>query len=81
MWHPLSKPAWLTEMILSIWTMLQRKDLHASRLRAGKSHAGIILARQQAYPIGEMMRRLLRLVSSRSAEDMKDRVEFLSSWG
>lgn len=56
-------------------------DLHASRLSAGASHTGIILARQQVYPIGELMRRLLRLIAAIPAEQMKDRVEFLSAWG
>lgn len=55
-------------------------DVHERRLSAGASHAGIILARQQVYPVGELMRRLLRLIGAVSAEEMKDRVEFLSAW-
>lgn len=42
--------------------------------------AGIILARQQVYPVGELMRRLLRLIAAVPAEEMKDRVEFLNAW-
>jgi predicted nuclease of predicted toxin-antitoxin system len=56
-------------------------DLHARYLAEGKSHAGIILARQQIYSVGELLRRLSRLINARSAEEMKDRVEFLSAWG
>lgn len=56
-------------------------DLYTSRLTAGKPHAGIILARQQVYSVGELMRRLLRLIAAKPAEEMKDRVEFLSAWG
>ena len=66
---------------LSSFNVKDFYDLHASRLTAGKSHAGIILARQQVYSIGELMRRLLRLIAAKSAEEMKDRVEFLSAWG
>lgn len=54
--------------------------LHTLCLQQGRSHAGIILARQQHYSVGEQMRRILRLVASRSAEDMRNRIEFLSAW-
>ena len=55
--------------------------LHTRMLADGESHAGIILMQQQRYSIGERMRRLLRLAASRSSEDMRSRVEFLSNWG
>ena len=55
--------------------------LHTSYLTQGKHHAGIIIAPQQRYAVGEQMRRLLRLTAARSAEEMQDRVEFLSAWG
>jgi len=35
--------------------------LHKSSVATGKHHAGIILARQQRYSVGEQMRRLVRL--------------------
>ncbi len=54
--------------------------LHMEYLAQGKSHAGIILARQQSYSVGEQMRRLLKLIAVKSAEDMKNQVEFLSAW-
>lgn len=55
--------------------------LHTEYIARGKSHAGIILARQQRYSVGEQMRRLLKLIAIKSAEAMKDQVEFLSAWG
>jgi hypothetical protein len=55
--------------------------LHAEWLAEGRSHAGIVLAQQQQYSIGEQLRRLLRLVGALSAEEMQDRLAFLSSWG
>lgn len=54
--------------------------LHAAYSAEGKSHAGMILARQQHYSAGEQMRRLLQLIDARSAESMKGQVEFLSAW-
>jgi hypothetical protein len=54
--------------------------LHAQWVAAGKMHAGIIVARQQHYSVGEHMRRLLKLIAARSAEDMQGRMEFLSDW-
>lgn len=53
--------------------------LHTAWLRAGRSHSGIILSRQD-LSIGEQMRRLLRVINGRTAEEMRDRVEFLSAW-
>ncbi len=53
--------------------------LHTAWLLAGRSHAGIVLSRQD-LAIGEQMRRLLRLINSLTADEMRDRVEFLSAW-
>ncbi|MGB3292892.1 MAG: DUF5615 family PIN-like protein [Phormidesmis sp.] len=54
--------------------------LHTFRMERAFSHAGIILAPQQRYGIGKQMRGILKLISERSAEDMKNQVEFLSDW-
>ena len=54
--------------------------LHTAYLAEGKTHAGLILAPQQRYGVGEQMRRLLKLISLKSAEEMRDKVEFLSAW-
>lgn len=55
--------------------------LHVAYMAAGKRHAGLILAQQQRYSVGEQMRRLLRLVQMKAAEVMPNTVEFLSAWG
>jgi uncharacterized protein DUF5615 len=55
--------------------------LHREWLARGQSHAGMILVPQQVYSVGEQMRRILRLSADRSPAEMRDRVEFLSSWG
>lgn len=55
--------------------------LHTEFLTQGRSHAGIILAPQQRFSVGEQMRRLLKLIEAKSAEDMHNQVEFLNAWG
>ena len=55
--------------------------LHTSYMAQHTSHTGIVLARQQQYSVGEYMRRLLRLMAHLTAEEMHNRVEFLSAWG
>ena len=54
--------------------------LHGKCLSEGKEHAGLILTRQQRVSVGEQLRRLLRLIAKVPAEEMKNRVEFLSAW-
>ena len=54
--------------------------LHTLFRQEGRAHAGLILAVQQRYTVGEQMRRLLRRNRERSSDAMKNRVEFLSSW-
>jgi len=54
--------------------------LHTDYVPRGETHAGMILMQQQRYSVGERMRRLLRLIASRSAEEMESWVEFLSAW-
>jgi len=56
-------------------------QLHAQWLSEGRNHAGIIFARQQQYSVGEQMRRLLKLIATRTSEQMVNAIEFLSVWG
>src|SRR4051812_5720825 len=44
--------------------------LHSTYLAEGRNHAGIILMPQQRYGVGELLRRLLRLMRTLSAETM-----------
>ena len=55
-------------------------QLHTDFLTRGRFHAGIILARQQQYLVGVEMSRLLKLIAAKSAEEMQNRIEFLSDW-
>ncbi|HZO32324.1 MAG TPA: DUF5615 family PIN-like protein [Chloroflexota bacterium] len=54
--------------------------LHSAYLAEGKSHAGIVLIPQQRFGVGEQIRRLGRLATMLSAEEMVNRAEFLSAW-
>jgi hypothetical protein len=53
--------------------------LHTAWLKARRSHSGIILSRQD-LSVGEQMRRLPWLIASLTAEEMHNRIEFLSAW-
>lgn len=53
--------------------------LHTEWLEQGKIHKGIILGKQD-YSIGEQMKGLLKLVSTRSATDLENQIAFLSAW-
>jgi Domain of unknown function (DUF5615) len=55
--------------------------LHTRFLTEGISYAGIILAPQNRYSIGEQLRRILLLIEAKSAEEMQNQVVFLSNWG
>ena len=54
--------------------------LHTVIVEQGLSHAGIILAPQQRYGIGELMRGVLKLINIKSSEEMQGQIEFLSNW-
>ncbi len=56
-------------------------SLHVRWLAAGRDHAGIVLFPQQQFSIGETVRRLMSLRTSLSAEEMRNRLEWLSNWG
>ncbi len=43
-----------------------------------RHHAGVIVSRKR--PIGEVVRSLLHLARSLDAEDMQDRLEYLTNW-
>ena len=51
--------------------------LHGDYLAAGVGHGGIIVAHRQRYSVGEQVRRLLKLVESEEADDLKNRLIFL----
>jgi hypothetical protein len=54
--------------------------LHTEYLTQGKPHGGIVVAKQQHYSVGEVMRRLLNLISTRISTEMLNCIEFLAAW-
>jgi uncharacterized protein DUF5615 len=56
-------------------------NIHSRYLSDDREHAGLILARQQQFTVGEQLRRLLRLIAKVPADQIKNRVEFLGAWG
>ncbi len=55
--------------------------LHWSSLAAERRHSGIVILAQQTYSVGERIRRLLKLRTDVTAEQMAGRLEYLSHWG
>jgi Domain of unknown function (DUF5615) len=55
-------------------------QLHSSFIVDERNHAGIILASQRQYSIGQQQRGLLKLAASLSAEEMVNQLLFLSAY-
>jgi hypothetical protein len=55
--------------------------LYTEGAGAGREHAGMILAPQQWFSVGEQLRRILRLRATTTAASMRNQVEFLGNWG
>ena len=53
-------------------------NLHTQYVHQHRTHSGIIVSDQ--LEIGVIVRRLLRLLDSRTAEDMRNWLEFLNNW-
>lgn len=51
--------------------------IHGDWLAQERPHAGIIVVHRQKYPVGEQIRRLLRIINSRSAEEVRNTLRFL----
>jgi len=56
--------------------------LHARWLAEERpAHAGIVVFPQKGFSVGEVVRRLAHLSQTVSAEEMKNRIEWLNNWG
>ena len=69
------------ECVLYTFNVSDFYALHTSWLAAERHHTGLILAPQLRFSVGEQLRRLLRLRAEKSADAMRDSIEFLSRWG
>jgi len=54
--------------------------LHTEWVGAGREHPRMILAPQQRFSVGELLRRLLRLRATTTTVSMRNQVEFLANW-
>jgi hypothetical protein len=52
--------------------------LHGEWLRSGRHHAGLVVSEQRR--LGEILRRLLYLAAALTADQLRDRLEFLTNW-
>jgi hypothetical protein len=52
--------------------------LHHQWVMGSHHHAGIVVSSQRA--IGDLLRRVLALASALNADDMRDRIEYLTNW-
>lgn len=52
--------------------------LHHEWMHRGLHHSGLVVSQQR--PIGDVVRRVLRIASSLSSDEMTDRLEYLSQW-
>lgn len=52
--------------------------LHHEWITGARHHAGIIVSSQR--PIGDLLRRVVALASALTADEMRDRLEYLSNW-
>lgn len=69
-----------TELNRAIFTFNTRDfvKLHTDYLATGRHHTGIIVSDQ--VHIGVIVRRLLKLLNTRSAAEMQDWREYLGNW-
>lgn len=55
-------------------------EIHTEWMMAARDHAGIILAQQRRYSVGDQIGRLMRLMGAFTAETMRNREGFLGRW-
>ncbi len=55
-------------------------SLHTQFLSEGRAHAGLILNPNQNFSVGVQMKAILKLIATKSAEDMINQVEFITKW-
>ena len=52
-------------------------QLHTEYAIQGKEHAGIIVVNRLRYSVGEQLKRLLNLINLKTAEEMRNNLQFL----
>ncbi len=54
--------------------------LHAASQATGSRHTGVIVVARQRMTVGEQVRAIVNLAGALSAEEMTNRIEYLSNW-
>jgi hypothetical protein len=67
------------ECVLYTFNVSDFYKLHTQWVSARREHAGMILAPQQRFSVGEQLRRILHLRAT--VTSMLNKAEFLSNWG
>ncbi len=62
------------ECVLYTFNICDFYGLHEQWLNSGREHAGLILAPQQRFSVGEQLRRILRLRASETMSGMRNRI-------
>jgi len=68
------------ECVLYTFNVSDFHRLRTQWISAGREHAGMILAPQQRFSVGEQLRRILRLRATTTTASIRNQVEFLSNW-
>ena len=76
----MSQLVWATRenRVLLTFNVSDFSRIHEEWVGSSRHHAGIIVSSQRS--IGDLLRRIVALASSLNAEEMRDRLEFLSNW-
>ena len=69
------------ECVLYTFNVSDFYRLHTQWIGAGREHAGMILAPQQRFSVGEQLRRILRVRARATMASMRNRIVFLGNWG
>jgi len=69
------------ECVLYTFNVSDFYRLHTKWIGAGRERAGMILAPQQLFSVGEQWRRILRLRAAMTSLKMRNQVAFLGNWG
>lgn len=64
--------------VLVTFNVAHFAELHATWIARGGHHAGVVVSGQR--PLGDTLRRLLRIAAELDATSLDDRLEFLGDW-
>ena len=66
--------------VLYSYNIKDYQRIHGEWLVKERTHAGIIVAVQQRYTVGEELSRLMSIINELSSGDMRNRLEYLGNW-